>query len=115
MYKSIVIIIISVFASQNSFAQDKNIIETAFNVSGVCGMCQMRIENAALIKGVKKVDWDKDTQTLHVIYKKDRVSLMDIHKAVAAAGHDTSELKADLEVYKKIPACCAYKDGVEVH
>ncbi len=115
MYKSIIIIAISIFASFNSYSQDSNIVETEFEVSGVCGMCQIRIENAALIKGVKKVNWDKSTQKLNVIYRKDKVKLIEIHQAIAAAGHDTSELKADDEAYKKIPGCCAYKDGVEVH
>ncbi|QNL22763.1 cation transporter [Hyphobacterium sp. CCMP332] len=115
MYKSILFFILGLFITINSYSQDKKIIETAFNVSGVCEMCKARIENAALLNGVKKVNWDKNSQTLHIIYRKDKVELMDIHKAVAAAGHDTSELKANDEAYKKIPACCSYKDGVKVH
>ncbi len=115
MYKSILIIALSLFFTINSYSQEKKIIETAFNVSGVCEMCKARIENAALIKGVKKVNWNKNSQTLHVIYRKDKVDLMEIHKAVAAAGHDTSEIEADDAAYKNIPACCAYKDGVKVH
>jgi copper chaperone CopZ len=91
-------------------------IETAeFSVQGVCGMCQERIEKAALIKGVKLVEWDKDTQKVKVIYATKKVEIDDVHKAIAGVGHDTELVKAEDEAYAKLPDCCAYRDGVEVH
>ena len=78
-------------------------------------MCEQRIENAALIKGVKFVDWNKEKQVLKVIFKKKHTNERAIHKAVAEAGHDTEKVKATKESYKKLPDCCAYRDGVKVH
>lgn len=116
-FVKISIIAIILTASSSLFAQkkDSKFKTETFTVSGVCGMCKDRIENAALIKGVKFAQWDKMEQELIVIYRPDKVKLDKIHEAVAEAGHDTDKVKAKDEVYKKLPACCAYRDGVEVH
>lgn len=90
----------------------KNTVVTdSVYVHGVCGQCKDRIENAALIKGVKKVTWDKKNQYLTVIYKPSKVSLEDIQKEVAKAGHDTGEFIADDVVYNALPGCCLYRSG----
>ena len=58
--------------NQTSFAQQaskkKNTETVEFEVSGVCKMCKERIENAALIKGVKFVEWSKESQKIKVIF-----------------------------------------------
>ena len=86
-----------------------------FQVSGVCKMCKTRIENGALIKGVKKAEYDGEKSLLTVIYRTDKVTEDEIHQAVANIGHDTDKIKATEEAYKKLPDCCAYRDGVEKH
>ena len=86
-----------------------------FQVSGVCKMCKTRIENGALIKGVKKAEYDGEKSLLTVVYRADKITEDDIHKAVANIGHDTDKVKAPEEAYKKLPGCCAYRDGVEKH
>lgn len=103
--------------SINSYAQESNKkVETSeFKVTGVCGMCKKRIENAALIKGVKMAEWNAETQTLKVVYSTKKTDQEEIEKAVAAAGHDTENVTAPDDAYKKLPGCCAYRDGVEVH
>jgi len=78
-------------------------------------MCETRIEKAAMIKGVKMVEWDKDSQIMKVIYAGKKVKQEDIHKAIAEAGHDTDLEKADDDAYATLPDCCAYRDGVKVH
>ena len=78
-------------------------------------MCEKRIEEAALIKGVKLAEWSKETQTIKVMYKAQKTDLKNIKQAIADAGHDTDSLKAAEAVYAKLPDCCAYRDGVEVH
>ncbi len=93
----------------------KKVVTAEIKVAGVCKMCEARIEKAALIKGVKFAEWKKETQMLKVIYKSKQVSEEDIHKAVAKAGHDTQKVKAPDKVYKQLPDCCLYRDGVEVH
>ena len=111
------IFIALVFSIMDVSAQDKDkkIVTDKFIVKGNCNMCKERIENAALMKGVKFVEWDKMTDTLKVIYRIDKVTLDDLHKAVAEAGHDTEKVKAKDEIYNKLPACCLYRDGDGKH
>lgn len=115
--KSIATALLFAMASIITIAQEKpKKAEAAeFEVSGVCDKCETRIEDAALIKGVKFAEWDKETQILKVIYKTKHADEKDIHEAVAEAGHDTEEVKATDENYNKLPECCAYRDGVEKH
>ncbi len=105
------------FALEPSVAiqKDKGEKSAEFKVFGVCGMCKDRIENGALIKGVKMAEWDKETQLLKVIYKPGKVTLDGIHKAVAEVGHSTEKVKAKQEAYDKLPNCCKYNDGVQKH
>lgn len=112
----IIVISLVILFSGKSFSQEKsNITTVEIEVKGVCGMCKERIENAAYIKGVKKVEWNKETQKLTVTYRNDKVTEDAIHQSVAKAGHETNKVKADPEAYKKLPACCSYNDGVESH
>lgn len=83
-------------------------------VAGVCNECKERIEKAALIKGVRFADWNKDAQTLKVIYRTKHVSSEDIEKAIAETGHNTENFEATDEAYESLPGCCLYKT-VEVH
>jgi hypothetical protein len=92
-----------------------DVITAEFKVEGVCGMCKDRIENGALIKGVKKAEWDKETEMLTVIYNPDKVELMDIHKAIAELGHSTDKIKAEEKAYNKLPMCCQYESGAHKH
>ncbi|MBN1597016.1 MAG: heavy-metal-associated domain-containing protein [Bacteroidales bacterium] len=100
-----------------SVAQEKNEkIETAeFHVSGVCDQCKTRIENAALIKGVKLAEWNKETHNIKVVFNNTKTSEEDIHSAIAEHGHDTELVKADDAIYGKLPKCCAYRDGLKAH
>ena len=104
-------------AATSAIAQEKTKkVKTAeFKVSGVCDMCEKRIENAALFKGVKLAEWNKETQILKVIFKTKHTDEDAIHKAIAVAGHDTEKVKAEDDAYKKLPKCCAYRDGIKVH
>ena len=86
-----------------------------FKVEGVCSMCKDRIENGALIKGVKKAEWDKETGMITVTYNPEKVELIDIHKAIAELGHSTDKVKAKETTYKKLPLCCQYDDGADKH
>lgn len=92
-------------------ATAQNVDTATVWVDGVCGMCQDRIENAAYIKGVKKADWDKETKTLTVVFNPKKVSLSDIEKSIAAAGHDTANFTADESAYQKVHSCCRYREA----
>lgn len=117
MKKLIILCIIVVLGiSQQAIkAQEPKVSETEFRVDGVCQMCKSRIENAAYIKGVKSTEWNKESQMLTVIYATSKTNIEAIHQSIADAGHSTSLVQADSIAYKKLPACCAYQDGVEVH
>jgi copper chaperone CopZ len=95
-------------------AQNKSIDTASFTVNGVCGMCEDRIENAAYIKGVKQVDWNKDEQKLTIIYKPKKVSIEEVAQSVADAGHDNEYFKASEKAYGLVHNCCKYREQ-EVH
>lgn len=115
--KLIALLTFLAFSGITGFGQEKikKIDNTEFTVQGVCKMCKKRIEKAALIKGVKLAEWDKSTKQLKVTYSPKKVSVKQVEKAVAAVGHDTERIKADDEVYAKLPDCCLYRDGVKDH
>jgi len=113
--RNFIIILLLIF-SVNINSQDKKLIDTiSFKVSGICNLCKLRIENAAIIKGVKYASWDIKTQMLTVIYRNDKVNIIDIHKSIAITGHDTEKVRASDEAYKKLPKCCAYRDNKKHH
>ncbi len=105
------------FATQGNAQPSEKKVETEeFTVHGECGMCQQRIEKAAMsAKGVIMAKWDRTTQLLSVTYRPRAVDLDTVKEKVAASGHDTEELKADQSVYAALPNCCRYRDGVEAH
>lgn len=79
-------------------------------VYGNCGMCERRIEGAvSSLEGVRSADWDADSKVLTVQYDDATISLDDIKKKVAEAGHDTDKFKASKEVYDNLPGCCQYE------
>ncbi len=107
-------IFISIFSvcaiAQQESVPKKNLDTATFSVAGICEMCQKRIENAAYIKGVKKVNWQKENHQLTVIYKPKKVSPEKVAKSIAKAGHDNEYFKAQIEFYNKIHHCCKYRE-----
>lgn len=97
-------------ASSLKAQKNKQVVTDTLIVSGICGMCEERIENAALIKGVKKVDWEVDTQELIVIYREDKVTIDQIAMALADAGHDSELITCTDEQYDEVHNCCKYRD-----
>ena len=60
--------------------------ELTFGVSGICGMCENRIEAAFDQKGIVAADYNLDTKKIHVVYK------------------------ATEEAYANMHGCCKYRD-----
>ena len=48
--------------------------EISFEVSGVCGMCENRIEGSLDVSGIIMADWDVETKDLKVAYKTKKIS-----------------------------------------
>ncbi|MEL7586273.1 MAG: cation transporter [Prolixibacteraceae bacterium] len=118
LFKRTSILLIAVVLSFSLFAagNEKEKVKTIeFKVSGVCEMCEKRIEDAALIKGVKMADWDKEAQKIKVVYRPDKTDEQTIHQAIAKVGHDTEKVKATAEAYDKLHECCKYREGQAVH
>jgi len=83
---------------------------TTFKVYGNCSMCKKRIEGALTKnENIVKADWNVETKMLTVVYNPHAISVNDIHKIVADAGHDTDQVKADDATYKELMGCCKYK------
>lgn len=108
--KRIGIVLVALIFVTTGFAQEKN-KKLNMEVDGVCGMCKMRIEKAALgVKGVKYALWDIPSHNLSLIIDERKTDPMKIKMALVAAGHDTKELKATEEAYNKVMPCCRYRD-----
>ena len=106
--KTLIILITIIIFSIKIQAQS-TVITSTISVKGNCGECKERIENAADIKGVKNDVWNEETKILTVTYDSKKVTLEQIEKAIAKAGHETVSQKADDGAYNKLPSCCKYK------
>ena len=91
-------------------------VKTTFEVKGNCGMCQKRIEQAAMsVKGVTSARWNKANGQLSLVYDNKQTSPEKVQQAVAAVGHDSGKSKADQKVYDKLPGCCKYRENAKKH
>ena len=107
------LVVMFVFGTFMVFAADKT---EKFEVKGNCGMCEKRIEKAALsVDGVSKADWSKETKKLEVVFDDAKSDVHKVHMAVAKVGHDTEMHKAKDEVYNKLPGCCKYDRAEAKH
>ena len=104
-------LLLFIFLATGMLATAQKKAEIAFQVSGVCGMCEDRIERALDVPGVIMADWDVESKKLTIAYKTKKISEKAIHQLVADAGHDTDQIKATDEVYANIHGCCKYRDG----
>jgi len=114
--KQLVIFIAIISSSIFAFAQQgKDITTETHKVEGNCNMCKKRIENAAFVKGVKRAEWNKETQELTVTYKPSKTDAQSILAAIAKAGHSTDKVQATESDYEKLPECCHYKTNTCNH
>ncbi|MBS1638336.1 MAG: heavy-metal-associated domain-containing protein [Bacteroidetes bacterium] len=108
----LLLLIFSIFKTEAQTKKAAESIKTVtFTVSGNCEECKARIENAADIKGVKLCVWDIKTHVATVTYNESKTNPDKIKKAIADAGHDVTDFRANDEAYKKLPSCCKYRDG----
>ncbi len=109
--KKIIIIAIILSGTFYANAQNKNTVSSdTIKVWGNCGMCEKTIEKAAnSVKGVVSADWNQETNLLILTFNATKTSSKDVQKAIAAAGYDTQDIKADDKAYNKLHACCQYE------
>lgn len=107
--KTLITLGILLFSIKNSLGQP-SIKTTTISVKGNCEDCKERIENAADIKGVKLFVWDVDTKIATITYNTDKVTILQIEKAIAKIGYEAGNEKANENAYLKLPECCQYKN-----
>ena len=112
MNKNISALLLFLAFTLSSHGQSK--LTTAFiEVDGLCGMCKKRIENAAYLPGVKKVNWNKESHQLELVFLNKKVSQEEIIASINEIGHDVKGSLASEEQYAKIHGCCKYRDPVQ--
>lgn len=113
--KRLIVFLSIIMASVTAMAQDGDVVTKRFRVDGNCGECKQRIEAAAFVKGVKKAEWDKKTDTLTVTYRTSKTTEDQILQSVAKAGHQSEKFEASEKAYNKLPSCCKYKTSTCEH
>jgi len=109
--KNVLLTLTMFFLTAAGFAQEKN-KKLTMEVDGVCEMCKVRIEKAALgVKGVKYAYWDIPSHQLSLILDERKTDAMKVKTALVAVGHDTKELKATQEAYDAVHPCCKYREA----
>jgi mercuric ion binding protein len=111
MKKLVLVVLFAIFGINVNAQEKKNKNKKVeVEVSGVCDMCEKRIEKAAYsVKGVKSAEWHLDHQDLHLIIDENKCSVLDVEKAIAKVGHDTKDVKATDAEYAKVHGCCRYR------
>jgi copper chaperone CopZ len=89
----------------------QNRVDTTFIVKGNCGHCKERIQEAVDLRGVSFANWDSESQELHIVYRKNKISLEAIEAAILGAGHDLNDKKAKDSVYNDLAKCCQFRNG----
>lgn len=103
----LILFLASLLISPGISAKGDKFEEIKIRTSSQCDMCKERIEEAlAFEKGVKKSELDLETHIVTVSYNKEKTRPEDIRKAIAKAGYDADDVKADPRAYSKLPACC---------
>jgi len=101
------LVFISIFIFCSACSEKKANKEVEFKVRGNCSMCQNRIEEATnSIKGIKKAEWNVDTEILKVSFDSNSTSEIEIHRAVAAKGHGTDKVEMNQTEHANLPDCC---------
>lgn len=109
-----ILILLSLILGLSAHAQNKKVVDADIQVEGVCEQCKKRIENAAYIKGVKRVEYSVEKHNLSIFYDSTKTDLKTIEQSISEAGHATENIPANEKAYKSLPACCAYRSN-ETH
>ena len=105
LFMVIAVMGITIFAS----AQAKKGVQTVTiqTPSVQCESCKKRIEE--YLKrgdGIQKSNVDFKKHVTKVTFVAERTNVENIKAAIANAGYDADDVKADEEAYKRLPKCC---------
>lgn len=96
-----------------AFAKPPKKQTVTFHVSGTCGMCKDRIEQALDKPGISRAIYNVESQTATVTFNPRKLEEIQLHNLVAIAGHDTEKVKASEQAYQELPECCQYRSGAK--
>ena len=106
--KSVVVIFITLFTTQLSTAQSKNLKTVDVKVYGNCGMCKKTIESTVKQNKDALGIWNSKSQMLIITYDSTKTSADEILKRIANVGYDNDKYLSSNEVYNNLDACCQY-------
>lgn len=72
-------LLLAVFLGSIAVAHAQKKVQIEFKVSGVCGMCEERIEKALDVPGVIMAEWDQETNKASVAFKTKEITEEQIH------------------------------------
>lgn len=99
--------------AQQTSSSSVSVQSSTFNVSGNCGMCKSRIEQAAKAAGAIQAIWDEGI--LKVEWNPGTTSAEKIMKNISDSGHDNDLYQAPENVYHQLPSCCHYERLKKTH
>ena len=102
---SLVYLFFLLFASNTINAQETK-KEIAIKSSVICEMCKKNVEKALLFKGIEKTTVDLPAKIITVSYDPQQTNPEKIRSAIAGAGYDADDVKANPRAYKKLAKCC---------
>ncbi|RYY67243.1 heavy-metal-associated domain-containing protein [Flaviaesturariibacter aridisoli] len=109
MKKILFLLLLAVGISQASFAQSKAIQTIKISLPTVqeCDVCKEKIETyLKRYDGVASVAVNLRRKEATIKYFTDRITDEDIKAAIATAGFDANEVKAEPDAYNRLPKCC---------
>ncbi len=108
--RTTIILLFALWAAP-TFAQKGKDSQLAIVSSTVCDMCERTIEeNLIYEKGVRKVDVDLATSTVHITYNPAKNDPDRLRAALVKLGYSADGIPADPKAFAKLPECCQ-KEG----
>ena len=104
--------LLAITASVSIVAEAQKTASETFKVNGNCGMCETKIEKAAMDAGASFAEWDMENKVIFVKYSTKSSNLAKIQKGIADVGYDNAGAKAADGSYNKLHACCKYDRSV---
>ena len=102
----LILLLLTMMISFPVFAQ-KQKEEIKITTSAQCDMCKESIEKMfAYEKGVISSELDLESKVVTVKYKSNRTDADKLRKALSKIGYDADDVKANPEIYEKLPDCC---------
>ena len=107
MKRTLSLLIAMAVATAGLAQQKKPVISRISTPTVQCEMCKDNIETYLKDEdGVTNVKVDYKHKTTTVTWFADRTNIENVKTAIANAGYDADDVKADPEAYKKLAKCC---------